>query len=210
MAKVFLVNPRPAATAPQRERRSSWDRHAVRRILNASGAWDIAEEGGHMAHRKEHHRRHHRRNPDGKALLWGVAGAAGGLLITGPAAGMISSSGLLNYASQGAIALGGGWLLAKFREPLGYGFAVGGLASLAIQLYRDYVGSSSGVSLYTNQANPLQDFVTGNPLSWAAYGATSALPAAAPAAAAAASGAAAPSKMAWSPTKQSRLFSKAA
>jgi len=161
-----------------------------------------------MAHRHKGGRHHHRRNPDGKGLLWGVAGAAGGLLITGPVAGMVAPSGILNYGAQGAIALGGGWLLAKFREPLGWGFAVGGLASLAVQLYRDYTGG--GVSYYADVNNPLQDFVTGSPLSWAAHGAAPALPAAVPAAAAVAAGVAAPTKSAWSPRMSSRMFGKAA
>ena len=160
-----------------------------------------------MAHRHKGGK-HHRRNPDGKGLLWGVAGAAGGLLITGPVAGMVAPSGILNYGAQGAIALGGGWLLAKFREPLGWGFAVGGLASLAVQLYRDYTGS--GVSYYADETNPLQDFVTGNPLAFPAHGAAPALTAAAPAAAAAAAGAATSGKVAWSPRMNSRMFTKSA
>lgn len=160
-----------------------------------------------MARHSGRHRRRHR-NPDGGKLLWGVAGAAGGFLVTGPVAGMVSSSGPLNYGAQAAVALGGGWLAAKFKEPLGWGFAVGGLASLAIQLYRDYVGGA-GVSYYASEPNPLQDFVTGNPLKWPAYGAAPALPAAAPAAGSNGASIANGGKS-WGPRFQSRMFNKAA
>lgn len=156
MAKVYLINPR----------RSKWDREAVDRVLKASG-W----KGGSMAHHRHHHHRgrHNRRNPEGMELVWGVAGAAGGFLITGPVASMVAPSGLLNYVAQGAVALGGGWLIGKFRRPAGWGFAVGGLASLAISLYRNFIGGGAGVSGYVDVQNPTLEFASGDWKSLPAY-----------------------------------------
>jgi len=202
MPKVLLVNPRPAAPASRRASRSSWDRSAVRRVLNASGAWDLAERGGNMAHKKYGH---HRRNPGTGNLLWGVAGAAGGFVLVSPVGTMVApQGGILGYGVQAGVALGGGYLLGRWKKPLGWGFAIGGLASLAIKLYQDYVAGGAGMSYYADVTNPLQDYVTGNPLKWAAHSA-----AGAPALAAAA---AAPALTAgtrgWSPRFQSRMFAK--
>lgn len=122
-----------------------------------------------MTHKnKGRHGGRHRRNPDGVELLWGVGGAAGGFLLTGPAARIVVSSGLLNYGIQAGVALGGGWLLGRFRRPLGWGFAIGGLASLAIQLYRDFV-SGAGISGYVDVQNPTLEFVSGDWKSLPAY-----------------------------------------
>jgi hypothetical protein len=141
MAKVFLVNPR----------RSGWDHEAISRVRNAWGG----EKGEHMAHHK-HRGHHHRRNPGAMDLIWGVGGAAGGFLLTNPVASMLAPSGLLNYGAQGAIALGGGYLLGKFKKPLGWGFAVGGLASLAIKLYSDF--AAPGMSGLVSTDVPTSDF----------------------------------------------------
>jgi len=119
---------------------------------------------------RRHRGFHRRRNPSGN-LIWGVAGAAGGYLIVGTAAAMVAPGGVLNYAVQGAVALGGGWLLGRWKKPAGWGFTIGGLAKLAVQVYSDYVGggASPGTSFYANTTFPVPTFTTGNPNNWPAF-----------------------------------------
>lgn len=169
MPKVFLVNPRPASTSETRAKRSGWDRGAVKRILNASGGWDLLGEGGQdMA--KHHGGYHRRRNPAGN-MVWGVAGAAGGFLLTGTVAGMVAPSGVMNYLAQGGVALAGGWALGKWKKPAGYGFTIGGLAKLALTVYSDFVGggASPGTSYYAQTTLPVPTYSTGSPLGWPAF-----------------------------------------
>jgi hypothetical protein len=123
---------------------------------------------------------HRRRNPSGN-LIWGVAGAAGGYLLTGTAAAMVAPGGTMNYVVQGAVALGGGYLLSRWKKPAGYGFTIGGLAKLAIQVYSDYVGgvASPGASFYAQSNFPVPTFTpSGNPNNWPAFspGGSSTLP----------------------------------
>lgn len=162
MPKVLLVNPR---------RRSDWDRHAVRRVLNASGGWEmLGERGEHMKHHHHHHK-HHRRNPDTGNMIWGVAGAAGGFLLTPAVAGMFGMGGGMSLLVGAGVAVGGGWLLGKFKKPAGWGFAVGGLASVAISAYRQFTGG--GMSYYAVDSYPVPGFSTGNPLQLPQYGVAS-------------------------------------
>jgi hypothetical protein len=113
---------------------------------------------------------HKRRNPGGN-MLWGVAGAAGGFLLTGTVAGMVAPSGVMNYVAQGGVALAGGWLVGKWKKPAGYGFMLGGLASLAIKLYGSYVGggASPGTSYYAQTQFSVPTDSRGNPLNWPAF-----------------------------------------
>jgi len=111
-----------------------------------------------------------RRNPGGE-LLWTVGGAAGGFLFTGSIVSGFAPSGPLNYIGQGAVALGGGWALARFvKRPLGVGWTIGGLASLAIKLYSDFTGAAApGTSFYANTSFPVPTWDQGSPLNWPAY-----------------------------------------
>lgn len=195
--KVYLINPR-APEHRRRASRSSWDRGAVRRVLNASGAWDLLGKGGDMAH----HHHHRKRNPiEGGNLLWTVGGAAGGFLLTGSIVSMVlpSVSGIMNYGAQAVVAFGGGWLASKLNRSAGFGFVVGGLASLALQMYKDYTSASAsaspGTSFYYGASFPVPYSTgPGNPWQQAAFGpaypgGTSTLPVGTTPAAAAATGA---------------------
>lgn len=175
MPKVFLVNPRRSTSNRSGAGRSMWDRGAVHRVIKASGFGDLFGKGGSMR------RRHSRRNPSmGGGMLWTVGGAAGGFLFTGTIASMVAPSGALNYVASAAVALGGGWLLGRWKKPVGTGWVVGGLASLAIKLYQSYTGASSspGTSFYAAYNAPFNMYDTGNPLSLPAYapGGSSTLP----------------------------------
>ena len=107
-----------------------------------------------MAHHRHHH---HRRNPSRSgSIIWTVAGAAGGFLGTGLVASMVmpSATGILNYGVQGGIAFAGGWLLKKVNRNAAFGFMIGGLASVALQAYKDYTGGGA-MSFYAAQQFPV-------------------------------------------------------
>lgn len=119
---------------------------------------------------KHHGGYHRRRNPSGN-LLWGAAGAAGGFLLSGTVASMVAPSGVMNYIATAGVALVGGWGLGKWKKPAGYGFTIGGLAKLAIQLYSDFTSGAAapGASYYAQTTFPVPTFSTGSPLGWPAF-----------------------------------------
>jgi hypothetical protein len=124
---------------------------------------------------------------------------------------MVGAGSPISLAAGAAVALGGGYLIGRWKKPLGWGFAVGGLASVAISAYQMFMGgqASPGASFYAVDSYPVPGYSTANPLTLPQYGvaASGVMPATA-------SGApAAMPATATSATRSSRLmprFSKAA
>jgi hypothetical protein len=159
--------------------RKSWDGSAIRRILNSSAGQFFGERGGgNMA--KHYHRRRSFRNPNGGGIVWAIGAGAVGAFATraipqAVAAG--SNTGIMGYAMNAAVAVGGGWLLKKWKPAAGMGWLIGGGASLLLRVYQDYTtgagsaGSSDGsMGLYIGSSFVVPtSTAAGNPMSLPSY-----------------------------------------
>jgi hypothetical protein len=155
MPEVLLINPRRHTHPKARRRRNSWDRGAISRILHSSAGKFFGEKGGYMAkhHHRSHHQgyHHHRRNPGRGRILPMIGGAAIGGFLTRSVAQTVlgaSNAGIMGYAANVAVAVGGSWLMGKWSKDAGLGFLVGGGAAIALRVYQDYTSgaSSAGTS----------------------------------------------------------------
>jgi hypothetical protein len=176
MPEVLLINPRRHTYPKARRQRNPWDSGAISRILHSSAGRFFGEKGGSMArhhHRKSarrnpggYHHHRHRRNPRvGGRILPMIGGAAiGGFLTRSLPQTFLgaSNAGIMGYAANAAVAVGGSWLVGKWSKDAGLGFLVGGGAAIALRVYQDYTsgasaaGASDGtMSFYATQQFPV-------------------------------------------------------
>lgn len=128
---------------------------------------------------RHHHRRSYRNPNGGGGMLIAIGSGAVGAFATRAipqalAAG--SNSGIMGYAMNAAVALGGGWLLKKWKPAAGMGWLIGGGASLLLRVYQDYTtgaasaGSSDGtMGLYIGSPFVIPTSTVGNPLNQPSY-----------------------------------------
>jgi hypothetical protein len=128
--------------------------------------------------RHRHHRRYFR-NPGNGGLLMAVGGGAVGAFATraipqAVAAG--SNTGIMGYAMNAVVAFGGGLLVKKWNQTAGFGWMVGGGASLLLRVYQDYTtgASSAGASdgsmgLYIGSPFVIPTSTVGSPLAQPSY-----------------------------------------
>lgn len=128
---------------------------------------------------KRHHHRRSYRNPNGGGMLVAIGSGAVGAFATRAipqalAAG--SNSGLMGYAMNAAVAVGGGWLLKKWKPAAGMGWLIGGGASLLLRVYQDYTtgagaagGSDGTMGLYIGSPFVIPTSTVGNPLNNPSY-----------------------------------------
>jgi hypothetical protein len=187
MGTVLLINPRRETHSKAPRQRKSWDGSAIRRILNSSAGRFFGERGGAMKH--HHHRRHHsRRNPGKTAdIAMAIGGGAVGAFATRAIPQALlgaSNTGIMGYGANALVAVAGGWLAGKLSKSAGFGWLIGGGASLLLRVYQDYTSgagaanaSDGSMSLYIGSNFPVPSYTTGNPLNNPSYNWAGSMPA---------------------------------
>lgn len=149
-AAVRRVNPLPALIVganPSKRRSHVTRKRKNRRKKYSFGARALAanQRRRNPPHRHHHRRSNSRRNPlpipmhDAPAM---VVGAVGGGILSSYAPNYLlgsSDTGVIGYAANAAVAIGGAWALARWKN-FSTGWLLGGLTMTVGRMFDDYFG----------------------------------------------------------------------